>query len=255
MVRKRGLPKWGELVVCRVKRITPFAAWCELMEYPNVESMIHIAEVAGVHVYDIRDFVKKDKVYVTKVIRIDYQKNSVNLSIKRVSVKEEKRKLRSFKQEQKAEKLLERAAKSLEKNLDEAYEEVGFTLQENFDSLFSAFRKIKKSEKILTKLKISKEWQHALIKIVKEALVERKVKLAAELELKTWVSDGVEKIKDVLRKLKSLGMVVKYISAPIYKVELLTKNPKEDKKKMLAALERSVKKIRKIGTASYKLLK
>ena len=49
MVKKKGLPKWSELVLCTTTRITPFAAWCTLDEYETedgspIEGMIHISK-------------------------------------------------------------------------------------------------------------------------------------------------------------------------------------------------------------------
>ncbi|MEM7821706.1 MAG: S1 RNA-binding domain-containing protein, partial [Candidatus Aenigmatarchaeota archaeon] len=108
MVRKRGLPKWSELVLVTVEKLSPYAAWCKLIEYPGVEGMIHVSEVAGKWVHDIRDFIKINKQYVAKVIKVDYQKNFVNLSLKRVSKQDEKEKMNFFRKEQRAEKLLER---------------------------------------------------------------------------------------------------------------------------------------------------
>lgn len=255
MVRRKGLPEWGELVLCRVDRITQFAAWCKLEEYPSCEGMIHISEVAGKHVYDIRDFVKRDKEYVAKVIRIDYQKNLVNLSLKRVSEKEKERKLNLFRKEQRAEKILEQAAKEIGKSLDRAYEEVGFFLQENFDSLFTAFEKIRKNPTYLEKLGVSEEWIIALKKVIEKSFVEKEVPIVAELELKFFDGSGMDKIRNLLIGLEEAsGATVTYISAPKYRVEIKTKNPKAERKKLVEHLENLVKKAKELGgEGSYRL--
>lgn len=255
MVKRKGLPEWGELVVCSVKRITPFAAWVELNEYPEVDGMIHISEVAGKWIYDIRDYVKLNKQYVAKVIRIDYQKNFVNLSLKRVSKRDEKKKLNEFRKEQRAEKILEQAAKLIGKTLDQAYEEIGFEIQEKFGSLYDFFENIRKSEKHFSKLKISKKWKNALIETVKKCLKEKIVKITAELELRCFESDGIERIKSVLLDLEKKGLDVKYVSAPRYRIEIKTTDPKEMEKKLIADLEEFVKKAKNLQIqASYKLL-
>jgi translation initiation factor 2 subunit 1 len=255
MVRKKGLPKLGELVLCKVNRITQFAAWCKLEEYPGIEGMIHISEVAGKHVYDIRDFVKKDKQYVAKVIKVDEQKNLVNLSLKRVPKEEEKEKLSEFRREKRAEKILEQASKELNKSLDQGYEEVGFFLQENFGGLFNAFEEIKKSPKLLDELKISEEWKIAIEKVLERALVEKVVTIVGELKVKFYSSDGIEKIKNLLSELeKNAGVSITYISAPRYRVEMVTKNPKEDKKKLVRFLEETMRKVKELsGEGSYTL--
>jgi len=257
MVKKKGLPEWGELVLCRVEKISPYAAWCKLIEYPNIEGMIHVSEVAGKWVHDIREFVKKNKQYVAKVVKIDYQKNFVNLSLKRVSNYDEKEKMNSFKKEKRGEMMLEHAAKELGKNLDQAYEEVGFLLQERFGDLFSAFEESMKSTDILLKEGVTKEWSEAIRKIAEKAFKKKEVTIKADLEVKSYANDGVEKIKEVLNELsKKSGGKVKYISAPKYRVELKTKDPKTDEKKLKECLEDALKKIKEFeGEGSYKLIK
>lgn len=257
MVKKEGLPKWGEFVLCTVKRITPYAAWCDLDEYTNVEGMIHVSEVAGKWVHDIRDFVKINKKYVAKVVRIDYQKRHLNLSLKRVSKQDERKKMNEFRREKRAEKILEQAAKELKKNLDQAYEEVGFLLQKEFGELFAAFEEASKSKDVLLKVGVPQEWAEVLNKIIEKSFQEKEVKLKADVNVKIFSGDGIEKIKQVLSELeRDTGATVKYISAPKYRVELKTNDPKADEKKLVEALEKIVKRVKELkGEGSYKLVR
>ncbi len=257
MPRKKGLPEWGGLVICKVKRVTPYAAWCDLEEYPGIEGMIHISEVAGKWVKDIKKFVKVGKQYVAKVVKIDYQKNFVNLSLKRVNERDEKDKWNDFRKEERAEKILEQVAKELNKSLDQAYEEVGFVLQEKFDSLFSAFESISKDEKILEKINIEEKWKKALLQTIKKSFKEKEVEIKAEVEIKNFSSNGIERIKKVLTNLEeNFGLEIAYISAPKYIVKIKGKNPKKLEKKMTEALEFCIKEIKKLnGMASYKMIR
>lgn len=257
MVRKKGLPEWGEFVLCKVKRITPYAAWCNLIEYPEIEGMVHVGEVAGKWVHDIRDFVKEGKQYVAKVVRIDYQKNFVNLSLKRVSKRDEKEKRNSYRKEKRAEKMLEHAAKELGKSLDQAYEEIGFLLQEKFGELFAAFEEARDSSEILIEKGISEEWAGAIKKIAEKSFKKKEVTIKVDLELKNYSSDGIEKIKEVLKNLiEKTDVSVKYISAPKYRVELKTTDPKTDEKKLKERLEEVLKQIKALeGEGSYKLIR
>jgi len=257
MPKRRGLPEWGELVICRVKRITPYAAWCDLEEYPNLEGMIHVTEVAGKWIKDIRKFVKLDKQYVAKVIKIDYQKNFVNLSLKRVSEKEEKEKWNSFRKEARAEKILEQIAKELNKTLDEAYEEVGFMLEEKFGSLFSAFEEMVKDEKIVEKLSVDENWKKVLIETVKKSFKEKEVEIKAEVEMRSFSKDGINVIKRILSQLEEkFGLEVRYISAPKYLVCIKGKNPKKLEKRMLEGLEFAAQEAKKLNEVlNYKMVK
>ncbi|MEM5766069.1 MAG: S1 RNA-binding domain-containing protein [Candidatus Aenigmatarchaeota archaeon] len=257
MVRKKGLPQWGEFVLVTVEKITPYAAWCRLVEYPEAEGMIHVTEVAGKWVHDIRDFVKIKKQYVAKVIKIDYQKNFVNLSLKRVSRVDEKEKMNEFRKEQRAEKLMEQAAKSLGKNLNQAYDEIGFLIQEKFGNLSTAFELAKKCKEELIKAGVSKEWAEAIAGIAEESIQEKEFEIKAEIELKCFAKDGVKKIKELLSEFeKKTGCKVKYISAPKYRIEIKSKDPKTLERRLTQELEAMCKQIEKFdGEGKFKFLK
>jgi len=255
MVKRKGLPEWGELVLCTVDRISPFAAWCQLDEYEG-EGMIHVSEVSGKWVHDIREFIKPKKQYVAKVVKVDYQKNVVNLSLKRVSKNDEKQKLNSYRRGQRAEKMLELAAKELGKTLEQAYEEVGYLLQEKFGELYVAFEEGKESKDNLLKKGVSQEWVDAIVDIVEKNLQEKETIIKADLELKSYEPDGIKKIKEILADVeKKTGATVKYISAPNYRIEVIGKDPKTTEKKLVHELEKVVEKMKQNGEASYKLIK
>src|SRR3972149_2716036 len=137
-------PQRGELVFCTVQRITPYAAWCRLDEYSDakttLEGMIHVSEVAGKWVKDIRDFVKTNKQYIAKVVYVDVQKGYVNLSLKKVSKVDKRQKVEGYRQSMKVENIMQQAAKQIGKDLDAAYKEVVPKLEEyQFESIFAAF--------------------------------------------------------------------------------------------------------------------
>ena len=240
MVIRKGLPSQGELVLCTVHRITPFAAWCNLEEY-NAEGMIHISEVAGKWIHDIRESVKLNRQYIAKVARVDEQRNLVNLSLKRVSRFDEKQKMNEFRRQQRAEKILEHAGKELNKSLKQAYEEVGFLLEGEFGGLFNAFEEIGRSKDTLEEIDIPKNWKGALLKIIEKSFKEREVVLKVELELRSYAEDGVERIKKTLLGLDINGLEISYISAPKYRLELKTKDPKNTEKQLRERLEAIVK--------------
>jgi translation initiation factor 2 subunit 1 len=251
MMKRKGLPEWGELVLCTVDRITPFAAWCKLDEYEG-EGMIHVSEVSGKWVHDIREFVKIKKQYVAKVVKVDYQKNIVNLSLKRVSLYDEKAKLNSYRRSQRAEKMLELAGKELGKTLEQSYEEVGFLLQEKFGELYVA---LEESKENLMKKGVSSQWADAIADIVEKNFQEKEIIIKADLELKSYEADGIKKIKEILKDIeKKTGATVKYISAPKYRIEVVAKDPKTTEKKLVHELEKVVTSM-KNGEANYKLIK
>jgi translation initiation factor 2 subunit 1 len=238
MVKKKGLPNIQELVVVKITEVTQFAAWCDLLEY-EARGIIPISEAAGKWIFDVSEVVKEGEIRVAKVIKVEEDKNLVHLSLKRVSKMDEKEKMNEFRKEERGEKLLELAAKNLGKSLQQAYEEVGYLLQEKFGSLYDAIINIKKNYSKLEKMKIPKEWIDAIVNVVEKSIREKEVEIKFEIEVRSLEPNGVEIIKEVLKEVEEkTGGIVKYLSAPTYRLEVKTTNPKKDEKKVLTALEK-----------------
>jgi len=254
MVKRKGYPSIGEKVIVTVINITPYSATCKLEEYPGKEGMIHISEVSGKWVRDIKKFVKLNKTYVAKVVRVFEEKGHINLSLKRVPKIEKTRKMQDYKREQKAEKILERIAKKEKLSLDEAYEKIGFELQEKFGEMFEAFDIASKSPEALINRGISKKWVNTIHEISKESIQRKKVKIKVKLEVKFFTGDGVEKLKSFLNNLTNkYRLNIKYISAPLYNVEIESENPKITQRELTKQLTDAVSSV-KDGEADFKII-
>ena len=138
MVRLGDFPEEGELVLGTVRDVKGFGAFITLDEYPGKEGFIHIAEVATGWVKYIRDFVREGQKVVCKVLKVDYKKGHVDLSLKQVNDHQRREKIRDWKNEKKAEKLFEIVGQKVGKSIDESYEEFGYDLIDTFGSLYNA---------------------------------------------------------------------------------------------------------------------
>lgn len=252
-MKKKGLPQFGEIVLCTAHRITPNAAWCKLDEYEDVEGMIHISEAAGKWVYNIKDFIKPNKQYVARVIRIDRDRGIINLSIKKASKADKKQKMNAYRHEQRGEKILEQAAKSVGKSFEQAFEEIGQKLISEFGDLWTAIQEAKEDKTVLNIL--PKNWSDALSDAIGKSFKDKEIVLKVNLEIKSYEGDGVKKIKNIFSSLEKSGLKVSYISAPNYRVELKTKDPKTDEKKMRGILDKAVETIEENGEGSYEFVK
>lgn len=253
MVKRRGFPEIGEIVIVTISRITPYSAMCKLEEYPEKEGMIHISEVSGKWVRDIKKFIKMNKTYVVKVLDVDEKKDHITLSLKRVAKIDRTRKMLDYKREQKGEKILEKIAKKQKMTLDEAYDEFGFQLQENFGELFKAFDLASKSPEPLIEKGIPAKWAEIIHETAKESIQKKKIKIRAELEIKSYSGDGVDHIKKFLNELTDkYKLTINYISAPKYNVEIVSDNPKIAKKQLIENLSAAISEF-KNGEASFKI--
>jgi len=234
LVKKRGVPSFGEFVVCKITKVNPNSAFAHLEEY-NIEGMIHISEVSSGWVRDIRSFVKVGESVIAKVINAG--DNTVSLSLKRVDRKQENDKIREYKLNQRAEKMLEIAAKKLGKTLDQAYEEVGFLLQEKFGTMYDGFKTSVENLQALKRREIPDKWIDVIKDVAEKSIEQKEFELRANLSIKTFKPNGIVIIKEILDSVKKSGMEVRYIAAPTYLVTYKTKQAKKGEHRLAEVLE------------------
>lgn len=230
--KKKGIPETDDLVICTVKKILPNAVFVTLNEYQNKEGMIHISEIAPGRIRNLRDFVIEGKTIVCKILRIDKEKGHIDLSLRRVPVTLRRKKEEDFKQEEKAEKLLEQLAKENKLSLEEVYQKVGNQIFEKFSSLTSFYYKILENKDVLKEINTDKKLTDSLIKKIKEKIRLPEVKLKTILKISSKNPEGIKKIKQIFKKTKELvdnkkyKLEIKYISAPNYSLEVTSDNLK-----------------------------
>jgi translation initiation factor 2 subunit 1 len=246
------IPKAGELVVCRIKKINPHSAIAYLIEY-NRTGLIHVSEVASRWVRNIREFIKENQYVVCRVMEADG--THISLSLKRVYREDASRKLNEFKRERRSEKLLEMCGKLLKKDMEETKREIVPILIEEFGSLTKAFEIALRNPDLMKRKKIPEKWANAIMDIAKKNYVEKTFSVKGELKLITHKPDGVEIIKKALMKAKKEGLEVQYISTPKYVLIGRGKNYREIENKVRTIGEQIASDFEKNGEASFELEK
>ena len=244
--KERPWPEPNELVIGKITKVNPFSAFVALEEYTGKEGMVHISEVARKWIRDIRDFVKEGQPVVALVLNVDSSKGHIALSLKRVSDHEADEKLKEFKREAKAEKMLAAAAKKMNVSLDVAYKQIGFKMRNDFGEIFRAFQMAQSNEATLISKGYSKEWVAAIKSVAETALAVKEVELKGMLELKCSAPDGVDIIKAVLGKLPA-SITANYISAPKYMLTMKTKDAKAGEKALRSAADAVIKNVQTAG--------
>ena len=251
MVRKIGYPKPGDFVIVTVDEITEFAAWCKLDEYPHLRGMIHVSEVAGRWVRNIREFVRVGKQYVAKVMRVEPDRDFVSLSLKRVNRFNERRKWNEYRRDQRAEKILELAAESIGKSFDQAYEEIGNALQEKYGSLANFFEEALEDESVLDEL--DEKWKNVIRPFLERMIKEKIFEIKAEIKAISLKPNGVDMIKKALGNFGKAGFNVTYIAAGKYLARKKTQDPKSVEKELNKIAEK-IKKSKLLDDFSLEVI-
>ena len=222
----------GELVLCTVKKILPHAAFVILDEYNNLEAMLHVSEISSRWVKNIKDHISQGKKIVCKVLEVK-PNGHIDVSLKRVTSAETKRKLNEIKAEQRMEKLIEAIARKFKEDPKKSLEKIGSIILEEFDTLADFSDEIKREgPEIIKELDLPKKWKDELYNQISEQLKAQMVKLCRIIEVSCQEGDAVLRIRKIFEKMydfakkEGIEMKIKYISSPNYSFEISVKNYK-----------------------------
>jgi len=275
----RGLdfPEVGELVVCTVADVKNFGAFVWLDEYPTEkgrqklilraknpdkadevkfeagdfrEGFIHITEVAPGWIKYIRDYVREGQKCVCKVLKVDEQKGHIDLSLKAVNEHQKREKVQAFKNEQKADKLMEFVAGKLEKSVDDCWEEFGYALVDKFGSLYAAFEAAVVDERTIEKVGPGTPWVAGFLAVARENITPPYVDIDGYVEITCPRPDGAKHIRDALVKIQKddkASVKVQYIGAPRYRLLVRANDYKTAEEEIQKAAQKAIKYIEAHG--------
>jgi translation initiation factor 2 subunit 1 len=253
----KELPEKGELVVCTVEKAKGFGAFVALEEHPGKRGFIHIKEVAPGWVKNIRDYVREGQRIVCKVMDIDVSKGYVDLSLKRVNDHQRRETIQTWKNEQKARKLLEMVAEKVGKNIDTCYEEFGNDLIAKYGSLYAALEEAAIDAQHLAEDGFAGEWLDAFVASAQENIAVPHVEIKGYVEMVCPLPDGVKHLKKALGLIEmaddDIEVRVRYLSAPLYRIEVRAPDYKLAEKELKTRIDASIAYIKKHGgDASFK---
>ncbi|MCL2686916.1 MAG: translation initiation factor IF-2 subunit alpha [Methanobrevibacter sp.] len=247
MVRKnQEWPSEGELIVATVYKVLGYGAYANLEEYEGKEAFIHISEVSSGWVKNIRDHVRENQKIVARVLRVKPKQGHVDASLKRIREDQRTKKIQQWKVEQKAEKFLELSAKTLDKDLNTAYDEVGYKLMHIFGDIYGAFESAADDgESVLIEEGIAEDWAKTIAKVAKKNITPPEVHITGYVDIQTFDSDGVNIIKKALKAAEGENVEVQCVGAPRYRITVKSTDYIQAEKDLKEAAESCIKIIEK----------
>ena len=242
LYKHAGLPDEGEIVLCRVTKIFPNSVFAQMVEYSD-SGMIHISEIAPGRMRNLREYVKVGKQIVCVVLRVKKDRGHIDLSLRRVGTGAKLRKLDEIKQELKAEQVLAKLAKKLEMKTEDLYKKVSEIAFEHYSYVHSAFKEFVAGKVTFEELGFDSKLASELNVAVKEKFKEPVATFRGEIELHTYASDGVLRVRKTLSKIAELreDMQVVYLGAGKYKFTFVDKEIKAAEKD-ISAIEKILSK-------------
>lgn len=257
MVKTKDYPDEGELIIGRVREVKGFGVFVALEEYPGKEGLIPVKEVAHGWVKYIRDYVREGNIVVCKVLRVSPERGHIDLSLKSVNAHQKRERIQEWKNEQRAEKLIEIVAQALGVEIDKAYEEFGYDLIDKFGGLYPAFEEIAIDEGALKREGLKGKWTKQLVKVAQDNITPPMVTIKGIITMTCPGGKGVANISTALAKAEESDeegrVMIHYIGAPKYRIEVSALDYKAAEDMMERATAVAVKEIKALGgEASFK---
>ncbi len=244
---RKELPNVGEYVVATVKKIFDYGAYVTLDEYNGLEAYLPWSEVASRWVRNIRDVIRENQKIVVKVIRVNRRRKTVDVSLKKVPENEKRKKMLWWKRYLKASKLAELVAEKIGKSVEDAYREVIWKLEDYYgDPLLGLEEAVMRGPDALREAGIADEWVEHLYNEARRHIRIKTVKIRGILFLRSYESDGVERIRKILLSVKEIinnaGNNIKgkiyLLGSPRYVIEITAPEYKEAEKILQRAIEK-----------------
>jgi translation initiation factor 2 subunit 1 len=246
--RRSEWPEVGDMVVATVQRIVGHGAYVTLDEYGDKEGLLHISEISSRWVRNIRNHVRERQKTVLQVLRVDPSRGQVDLSLRRVTQDERRKKIEDWKKNRKAVTILKSTAATLSMSDEEIFSEAGDRLADHYGSLYAGLEAAAKGgAKALVEAGVPEKIASALEEVVKDKIVVKGVTIHGVFEITSMEPRGVEEIKDALLETKNLAMEldteasIYSIGAPKYRIELTANDYKKAESAMNEIVEHTTR--------------
>lgn len=215
MIIQKELPDVSEFVIIKITKIMPHGAYCRLIEY-NSDAYLPISEVSSGWIKNIHEFIKEGQQDVAKVIFVDREKKSVDISLKKATSKNKKDKSSEFSLEKRAEGIFNKAieyskSQPRKQQIIEEAAKKERTYNDLINDIFEGKDPLSGFQ--------DREFKDALYSLVSKTIKPKTYTVAYNVELTTTdTRAGIGAIKEAFSKVAGTGVEVMYLGAPRYRL-------------------------------------
>ncbi len=215
MIIQKELPGVSEFVIIRITKIMPHGAYCRLIEY-NSDAYLPISEVSSGWIKNIHEFIKEGQQDVAKVIFVDAEKKSVDISLKKATGKNKKDKSTEYSLEKRAEGIFNKALEA--SGAQARKQEIIGDVAKKESTYNDLINDIFEGKDPLSGFKDT-AFKDSLYLLVSKAIKPKIYTVAYNVELTTTdTKAGISAIKEAFSKVEGAGIEVQYLGAPRYRL-------------------------------------
>jgi len=216
-MRNARLPAVGEFVIAQIAKVMPFGAYCTLPEYNNLEVFLPIKEVSSGWIKNIREFIHEGQVVVCSVVFYDRERNTLDVSIKKVPQGKAKEKIKLYSLEKRFQAMLHQIVKQAHMESDEP--QIKQQIVSEFGTYTNFIENALGSTAEFNSSNVPKKVKDAFIDQLNKIKKNKKYIVSYIATIYTLnAMSGVTELKGALTKAGRLGVNIKYVSAPKYRI-------------------------------------
>ena len=211
------LPRHGGLVLVVVSKITNFGAYCKLIEYDNAEAFLPIREVSSGWIKNIREYIHDGQKLVCSVQGVDKEKGTIDISLKRVSPKDSKEKIRSYNLEKRLIALFTQTQKK--EKYAGSKEDLEAIIKQEFGTYTRMMENALASTPEFAQSKLPKKVKDAFVKVLEQNKKQKRYFVSYIATISTYNTEsGATELRNLMKEITDSGIDLGYIGAPKYRL-------------------------------------
>ena len=222
----------GDVVLCTVDKISGTTVFVNI-DGISKKGTIVFSEVSPGRIRNIREFVVPKKTICCKILKVS--ENNIELSLRRVTQKEQKEVMEQHKIERSYISVLKT---TLKEKTPETIEKI-----KQSSTIYTFLEQAKEDSKELEKL-VGKENTKKILEILKTQK-KKTVTLKKTIKMHSTNPEGISQIKELLGKEKDVE--IKYLAAGKYSIKREDENMKKADTKITEIVQKLEKQAKKLG--------
>lgn len=215
MEQQNKIPKPKSLVIVQIDKIEKYGAYCKLIEYNNREAFIPLKEVSTGWIKNIHEFLHKGRTIVCRVIYIDSEKGTIDISLRRVTSKDSKDKISEYNLEKRISSLFEQAIKK--SGLSKQKDTLIKTVLLEFETYIDFHKNMLENTSQFKKSILPKILKSTYNEITEANRKKKKYSVSYTIKIINYNTEkGINEIKDTLSEIEKKDITIQYLGAPKY---------------------------------------
>jgi len=221
-------------------------AYVTLLEYNKIEGMIMLTELSRKRIRSVSKLTRVGRQEVVVVLRVDTNKGYIDLSKKRVAADDIAECEKRFTKSKTVNSIMRHVAEMTKTNIELLYESIVWPLYERYEHALDAMRiAVTDPDSAFAGLEMTAATREQLIKVIRNRLTPKRLKIRADFVVTCYDFDGVDAIKAALQAglntaTDKAEIDIRLIAAPLYGLVMQT----DDRSQGLVLANESLRRIR-----------